>query len=101
MHPRISLPRSWTRHTKSAIVQILALSHFAFTAMVARAAKNRSHVRLQAATDRLKHELVLLQEELRIKDARMERVPTAARTSLYAAGEDGDHGAPGRSRLVR
>ena len=38
MQHRILLPRGWRRHLKSAIVQILALSHYAFTAMVARAA---------------------------------------------------------------
>ncbi len=37
MQHRIPLPRGWRRHTKSAIVHILALSHYAFTAMVARA----------------------------------------------------------------
>ena len=29
MQPRIPLPRGWSAHTKSAIVQILALSHYA------------------------------------------------------------------------
>ena len=38
MHPRIPLPRGWRHHTKSAIVQILALSHYTFTALLARVA---------------------------------------------------------------
>ena len=42
MDRRIPLPRGWRRHTKAAIVQILALSHYAFTVMVARAANERS-----------------------------------------------------------
>ncbi len=42
MQHRIPLPRGWRRHTKAAIVQILALSHYAFTAMLARAANERS-----------------------------------------------------------
>ena len=42
MHPRIPLPRGWNRRTKPAILQILALSHYAFTALVARAANKRS-----------------------------------------------------------
>ena len=76
MHSRIPLPRGWRRHTKAAVVQILALSHFTFTAMVARAAKSRSRrARLLAEIDHLSHELALLQEELRIKNARMARVP--------------------------
>ena len=38
MHRKIPLPRAWKRRTKAAILQILALSHYAFTALVARAA---------------------------------------------------------------
>ncbi len=76
MHSKIPIPRGWRRHTKSAIVQILALSHFTFTAMVARAANQRGRRNRQLAEiDRLSHQLALLQEELRIKNARMARVP--------------------------
>ena len=60
----------------AAIVQILALSHYAFTAMLARGANSRSRTtRFRAEIDRLEHELALQQEELRIKNARMTRVP--------------------------
>ncbi len=38
MHRKIPLPRGWNRRTKAAILQILALSHYAFTGMLARAA---------------------------------------------------------------
>jgi hypothetical protein len=76
MQPRIPLPRGWRRLTKSAIVQPLALSHYAFTIMLARANNDRSRsTRRRAKIDRLNQELALLQEEMRIKDARMERVP--------------------------
>ena len=76
MDHKIPLPRGWKRRAKSAILHILALSHYTFTALLARAAlsKNRQ-VRLRAEIDRRNHEIALLQEELRIKDARMERVP--------------------------
>ncbi len=37
MHRKIPLPRGWKRRTKAAILQILALSHYAFTVMLARA----------------------------------------------------------------
>ena len=37
MRPQIPLPRSWNRRAKSAILHILALSHYAFTALLARA----------------------------------------------------------------
>ncbi len=41
MPREIPLPRGWNRRTKSAILQILALSHYAFTIIVARAANDR------------------------------------------------------------
>ena len=31
----IRFPRSWNRHTKAAILQILALSHYVLTAVLA------------------------------------------------------------------
>ena len=44
--------------------------------MVARAANERSRrTRFRAEIDRLNHELALLREEIRIKNARMTRVP--------------------------
>ena len=80
MHRKISLPRGWNRRAKSAIIHILALSHYTFTALVARAANDRHRrTRLRAEIDRLNHEIALLQEELRIKGARMARVPPRRR----------------------
>ena len=65
MPRKILLPRGWKRQTKSAILHILVLSHYAFTAMVARAANERSwRTRFQAEIDRLSRELALLREEL-------------------------------------
>jgi transcriptional regulator with XRE-family HTH domain len=75
MRRKIPLPRSWNRRVKSAVLQILALSHYSFTARLARAAHDRNRpTRLQAEIDRLQQELALLQEELRIKDDRMARL---------------------------
>ena len=37
MHHNIPLPRGWNRRAKSSILHILALSHYTFTALVARA----------------------------------------------------------------
>ena len=42
MDRNIPLPRGWNRRTKAAILQILALSHYAFTAVLTRAANERS-----------------------------------------------------------
>ncbi len=76
MAPKLPLPRGWRRRGRSSVLHILALSHYTFTAMVARASNDRHRrTRLQSEIDRLRHETALLQEELRIKDARMERVP--------------------------
>ncbi len=76
MDRKIPLPRGWKRRVKSSILHILALSHYTFTAMVARASNDRNRrTRRRAEIDRLNHELALLREELRIKNARMQRVP--------------------------
>ncbi len=42
MPRQVPLPRGWNRRTKAAILQILALSHYAFTALLAGAANDRS-----------------------------------------------------------
>ena len=42
MDRKIPLPRGWNRRVKSAILHILALSHYAFTALVARGANEGS-----------------------------------------------------------
>ncbi len=76
MAPKLPLPRGWKCRVRSSILHILALSHFAFTALLARAAQSKNRqVRLRAQIDRRDREIALLQEELRIKNARMERVP--------------------------
>ncbi len=76
MRTRLRLPRGWKRRVRSSVLHILALSHYTFTALLAKATLSRHRqLRIQAQIDRLNHEVALLQEELRIKDARMDRVP--------------------------
>ncbi len=76
MAPKLPLPRGWKRRVRSSVLHIFALSHYTFTALLAKAAQSKNRqVRLQAQIDRRDREIALLQEELRIKDARMERVP--------------------------
>ncbi len=76
MHRKMPLPRGWKGRVRSSVLHILALSHYSFTALLARAAQSKyRQIRLQAQIDRRNHEIALLQEELRIKDARMDRVP--------------------------
>ncbi len=42
MRTRLPLPRGWNRRAGSSIVHILALSHYTFTALLARAAQPHS-----------------------------------------------------------
>ena len=41
MARNLPLPRGWKRRVKSSILHILALSHYTFTALVARAMNER------------------------------------------------------------
>ena len=77
---RIPLPHRWTRHVRSAIVHAVSMANVAFIATRGRAEPQfDARARLQAENDRLQRELSLLREEIRIKDARMERVPAQRR----------------------
>ncbi len=42
MPRQIPLPRGWNRRVKSSILHVLALSHYTFTALLARAMNERS-----------------------------------------------------------
>jgi hypothetical protein len=56
------------------------MANVAFTATQARAESHFSaRTRLQATNDRLQRQVALLREELRIKDARMDRLPAQRR----------------------
>src|SRR5512139_847132 len=62
---RLRLPTRWPQWARSAILHALSLARIALLAAADRV----------AASIRPEHELALLREELRIKDARLERVP--------------------------
>lgn len=73
--PQIRLPKSWTVTVRSAIMHVIALARFAAIHTRSGAANSRNEcVRLKAEIDRLDTEVLLLQEEIRIKHARMERI---------------------------
>ncbi len=75
VHPRIPLPRNWHRHVKSAVLHTISLAHFSITHARGMAAGHiRRRVRLAAQNERLREECALLREEIRIKDARMDRI---------------------------
>ena len=73
--PRIPLPQSWTSHVRSAMLHVISLAQFAtvYTRSWAVDSLNE-RVRLKVENNRLRRELALLQEEIRIKDARMTQI---------------------------
>ena len=80
---RMPLPRNWPRRVRSAVVHAVSMANAAFT--ISRSGAEHSYdarLRAQADNDRLRREVALLREELRIKDARMERL-TAQRRPHY------------------
>ena len=78
--PSIPLPRGWSRRVRSAVIHAISLAHFSLTSTRSWAVNNwNTGVRLKAENDRLRQELALLQEEMRIKDSRMLRIPAQRR----------------------
>ena len=76
----IPLPRSWPNHVKSAFLQALGMAHMAMAHIRGRCAESPvAEVSITADNERLSSEVELLREELRIKDARMARIPARHR----------------------
>ena len=74
--PTVPLPKAWPRVAKSAIVHAVALAHFVIVHVRGWCADSPlKRVRLSADNERLRSEVAMLQEELRIKDARLARIP--------------------------
>ena len=72
----IPLPKSWPRSVKSAMLHVISLAEFAMAYTRGWAANcPNARVRLKVEVERLKGELALRDEQERIKDARMERIP--------------------------
>ncbi len=74
--PRIQLPHTWNGHVRTAMLHVLSLAQYAtvYTRSWAVDSMN-GRVRLRAENDRLQQGMALMREELRIKDARMARIP--------------------------
>ncbi len=65
--PRIPLPRGWPRRVRSAVLHAISLAHFSLTSTTSWAANSwNARIRLKTENDRLRQELALLQEEMRI-----------------------------------
>ncbi len=74
------LPRGWPKRVKSGVVHAISLARVTMTTSWGFCAMHRSaRVRLNAENERLRHEVGLLLEEIRIKDARMMRIPAHQR----------------------
>ena len=80
IEPALRLPKHWPRRVRSAVVHAVSMANVAFTAARSHAEHQFDvRARRQAENDRLQCEVSLLREEIRIKDARMERVPVQRR----------------------
>jgi len=87
LRPDIPLPPAGHDHAKSAVVYAVSLAHYALAIARGWCANSRiARVRLAADNDRLTTEVALLREELRIKDARMARIPARHRPHYPPTG---------------
>ena len=78
--PKIPLPKGWPRRVRSAIIHAISLAHVSLTSTRSWAANSwNARVRLKEENDRLRQELALILEEMRIKDARMGYIPAQRR----------------------
>jgi predicted RNA polymerase sigma factor len=85
--PCFSLPKSWPRHVKSAVLHTISLAHYAIVRARGWAAGSAgSQERFSAENERLRDECALLREEMRIKDLRMAQIPPHKRPR-YRPGE--------------
>ena len=70
--PKIPLPKGWKKPVQSAVLHVLFLAQYAAVYTRGWAADStNARVRLKAELDRANQELLLLREEIRIKDARL------------------------------
>ena len=78
--PRLTLPKHWPQSVQAAIIHVVSLAQYALAYSRSWAADNgNGRVRLAAKADHLQQDAALTREEIRIKDARMARIPPAQR----------------------
>ncbi len=69
------LPLGWPRRVRSAVVNVISLARTSLALTRGWASKSMNpELRQQAEEDRLRQEIQLLREEVRLKDARMEQI---------------------------
>lgn len=72
----IPLPRNWPKYVRTAMLHAVSLAHYAVTQSRSWAADSLlKRVQLKAELDRTTEQLSILKETVRIKDARMSRIP--------------------------
>ena len=77
---RVPLPKGWPRTVRSAVIHAISLAQFSLTHTRSWAANSwNARIRLKQQNDWLRQEVALLIEEMRIKDARMLRIPAQRR----------------------
>ena len=82
-------PRAGPAAFRSGVIHAISLAHFSLTFARGVAANNiNKTIRLQADVDRLRQEIALLREEIRIKDRRMLRIPAQRRTGTTLPRND-------------
>ncbi len=78
--PRIPLPHGWSRRVRSGVIHAISLAHFSMTSTRSWAANSwNARIRLKTENDRLRDEIALIKEEMRIKDSRMLQIPAQRR----------------------
>src|SRR6059036_688375 len=71
----LPLPRGWSCRVRSAVVQVISLAKTSLALTQGWASESMNpELRQQAEEDRLRQEIQLLREEVRIKDARMAEI---------------------------
>ena len=84
--PTIPLPKQWPSQVRSGVLHAISLAHFTLTFTRSWAANSfNARIRLKQDNDRLRQELALLREEMRIKDSRMLRISAQRRPHDPAA----------------
>src|SRR5262245_4999803 len=75
-HATFPLPKGWPCRVRSAVIHTISLARASATHARSLAENHYdARTRLQAENERLRSEIHLLREEIRIKDARMKTIP--------------------------
>ena len=80
LRAKLTLPKGWHKNVRAAIVHVVSLAQHAMAYTRGWAADSlNARVRLKAQLDQATQEIALLREEIRIKNARLARIPAHRR----------------------